>query len=129
MPCKRSSRMNSLSRRCFGAMLLLLCVCTTALSLDSKHLVCTGVSADRYEVQPGESGQLTANATEPSGKPLTYKWTATGGRVKGEGTKVTFLSGGLKPGEYTVNCEVSDGFNPSVDCAVSITVVGSPPPN
>jgi hypothetical protein len=109
--------------------LIVLCVCTTALALDSKSAVCTGISADRRSVIPGESVQLEANATHPSGKPLTYKWTTTGGRLKGEGTKVTFLSGGLAPGKYTVKCEVSDGYNPSIDCTVDITVVESSPPN
>jgi hypothetical protein len=73
--------------------------------------------------------KLAAYATDSEGRRLTYRWESTGGRVVGNGSKATLFTDGLKPGKYTVKAEVSDGYNPSVDCTVDITVVEAPPPN
>jgi outer membrane protein OmpA-like peptidoglycan-associated protein len=89
--------------------------------------VCTAVTADRSEAIVGESIGLMANASDPDGDVLTYTWTATGGRVVGSGSNVTFDTTGLAPGTYTITAQVDDGFKHVVDCSVSVTV--KPRPN
>jgi hypothetical protein len=96
---------------------------------DNRVLTCTGISLDHYDVCAGVAVKLYANATDPNGKRLTYRWETTGGKIVAHGSKATLLTDGLKPGKYTVKAEVSDGFNPSVDCSVDITIIESTPPN
>ena len=52
--------------------------------------------------------QLQANATDPDGDTLLYSYSATGGRVTGDGADVTWDLTGLRRGTYTANVEVYD---------------------
>lgn len=88
--------------------------------------VCTGVTADRSEVFVGDTVGLMAQAAVPTGEPLTYVWSTTGGRVVGSGSNVQFDTTGLAPGTYTVTAQVDDGFKHVVDCSVAITVKARP---
>lgn len=64
---------------------------------------------DAATVCAGDTVAVTADAKDPDGDTLTYKWTTTGGKIIGTGSAVTFDSTGLQPGEYQITCEVDDG--------------------
>ena len=66
--------------------------------------------------------QLTANATDPDGDTLLYTWTATGGRVTGDGANVTWDLSGAAPGTYTANVEVDDGCGCISYASTTVTV-------
>jgi outer membrane protein OmpA-like peptidoglycan-associated protein len=86
-------------------------------------------SADKSAVytESGESVTVRAQASDPDGDPLTYSWTATGGRIDGSGSEVRWNSAGTASGTYTVTAHVDDGRGGTATCAVDIKV--EPRPN
>ena len=86
-------------------------------------------SADKSSVyaELGESVAVRVQASDPDGDPLTYTWTASGGRVEGTGPEVRWNSAGTTPGIYGVTVRVDDGRGGTASCAVDIRV--EPRPN
>jgi len=66
--------------------------------LTTKLVVCQG----------DESIPIECVASDPDGDDLSYKWTATGGRISGQGPAVSWIAP-EKKGQYTVAVEVTDG--------------------
>lgn len=57
-----------------------------------------------------EQVNLKAIACDSDGDSILYTYTATGGRITGDGESAVWsLSGVTRPGTYTVNVEVDDG--------------------
>jgi hypothetical protein len=73
--------------------------------------------------------RLVATASSPDGAPLRYKWTTSGGRLRGEGANTTWDLGGAQPGVYQAFVEVDDGrdLNCVAFSSVSIVVTDCPP--
>jgi len=86
-------------------------------------------SADKTSVYAGtgEVVGVSVQASDPDGDPLTYSWTATGGRVDGSGPTVRWNSADTTPGVYTVTVKVDDGRGGTASCSVDIRV--EPRPN
>ena len=59
-------------------------------------------------VAVGDPVEITANASDPDNDPLTFSWSASGGRLEGTGTTVRFHTRDVSPGAYTIT---ADGFN------------------
>jgi hypothetical protein len=67
---------------------------------------------------------LTADAVSPSGNPIKYKWTTTGGTISGEGPVVTWNLAGLKPGYHKASLDiVSTGSDGECNAFSSVTVL------
>ncbi len=86
-------------------------------------------SAEKTAVyaESGDIVNVSVTASDPDGDPLTYSWTATGGRVDGTGTQARWNSTGTTPGTYTVTTRVDDGRGGTASCGVDIRV--EPRPN
>jgi len=85
-------------------------------------------SADRNTVTAGDRVEITAAASDPDNDSLTYSWSASGGRLEGSGTAVTFHTRDVSPGAYTITGRVDDGRNGTADCNLSIFVQAPAPP-
>jgi outer membrane protein OmpA-like peptidoglycan-associated protein/opacity protein-like surface antigen len=85
-------------------------------------------SADRNTVTVGDRVEITASASDPDNDPLTYSWSASGGRLEGTGPSVMFHTRDLSPGAYTITGHVDDGRNGTADCNLSIAVQAPAPP-
>jgi outer membrane protein OmpA-like peptidoglycan-associated protein/opacity protein-like surface antigen len=86
-------------------------------------------------VQPGEvmAGEpVSASATTSNFNPrhtLDYRWTSTGGRVRGNDANATIDTNGLAGGSYTVTARVSDPRRHKVGEAIcSSTFIAREPP-
>ena len=74
----------------------------------------------------GDSVAITATASDPDGDPLTYTWTASGGRVDGTGAQVRWLSAGAAAGSYTITVHVDDGRGGAATCNSTVDVEQKP---
>ena len=87
-------------------------------------------SANPQAVTLGGSVTVTAVASSPEGRPLTYSWSASSGAISGTGNKVTLNTSGAAAGTITVTCKVADdqGRSASATTAVTVNAVQAAPP-
>ncbi|MDD5703785.1 MAG: PKD domain-containing protein [Dehalococcoidales bacterium] len=69
--------------------------------------VIAGLLADQ-QVQPLGTTQVTCDANDADGDAITYRWTASGGTISGEGSAVSWTAP-EKTGSYLIKVVVSDG--------------------
>lgn len=76
---------------------------------DGKHPELHGVtvSPDR-DVRQGDTITLRANATHPEARPLTYSWSATGGKLSANSGQEVRWEAPNTPGTHGVTVIVSD---------------------
>jgi hypothetical protein len=88
---------------------------------DSVTSTC---AVDKPAVAAGsnEGVVATATATDLNGRPLTYLWTASGGKLSGVGSFVRWDSAGVPPGSYTLTSRVDNGIGNSSNCSVTVVV-------
>jgi outer membrane protein OmpA-like peptidoglycan-associated protein len=79
-------------------------------------------SASRSSVLVGESVQIDGRGSDPDGESLSYSWRTNGGRIVGEGARVTLDTSGVRPGRYTVTGRVEDPRGGAADCTVNVDV-------
>jgi outer membrane protein OmpA-like peptidoglycan-associated protein len=80
-------------------------------------------SADRAEILPGETANVTVVASDPEGDPLTYEWSTSSGHVTGAGTSATLdFTGATPPATAAVTVRVKDnhGNTATSDCSVRL---------
>ena len=88
-------------------------------------------SADKSAVVEGSNAsvQTTASATDSWGHPLTYTWTANGGRItNGSSPYARWDSEGVAPGAYTLTLRVDDGAGKTSSCSAPVRVDPKPKP-
>jgi hypothetical protein len=85
-------------------------------------------SVDKPSVTEGSNDlvQATATSTDSYGHPLTYNWTATAGKISGNGPYARWESTGAAPGSYTLTALVDDGAGKTSSCSASVTVLHKP---
>ena len=87
-------------------------------------------SATPSTVALGGSVAITATASSPEGRPLTYSWSASSGTISGSGNTATLNTTGAASGTITVTCKVADdqGRSASAITAVAVSAAVSTPP-
>ena len=90
----------------------------------------SGKSADGCPAESihGEPATVAANASSPDGRPLTYSWNASGGKVNGTGANVQIDTAGAPAGPITINGTVSDDRGLTASCSSQVNVEVPPPP-
>lgn len=81
------------------------------------------VNAIPAQVEEGDVSMVTALASDPDNDPLTYHWSATGGKIEGEGKKVKWIAPLPGVGEYKVTCRVEDGKGGTGEDSATIKVI------
>lgn len=77
----------------------------------------------------GPKVQLNARAVSPSGYPITYRWTTSGGVIIGDGPTVTWDLTGLKPGYHKASLDIrTSGAEGECNTFSSISVLVNPCP-
>jgi hypothetical protein len=78
-------------------------------------------------VDPSGSRQVKCFAQDPDGDELSYAWSASGGSIYGEGSKITWTAPETL-GDYTITVTVTDGRGGEDAKELTLVVVVNHPP-
>jgi hypothetical protein len=103
---------------------------TVAVQAAQSQPPTVSCSANPAAVTLGGSVAITAVASSPEGRPLTYSWSASSGTISGTGNVATLNTTGAAAGTITVTCKVADnqGLTASATTAVTVNAPVSSPP-
>lgn len=93
-----------------------------------KHPPVMNCSANPGTVKSGDPSTITATASSPDERPLTYSWNASAGRVTGTGTTVQLDTAGAPAGPITVTGTTTDDRGLTANCTATVNVEVPPPP-
>jgi outer membrane protein OmpA-like peptidoglycan-associated protein len=102
--------------------------CSASFRVREPRPPVISCSASPSTVRPGESSNISSQASSPDGRSLTYSYTASAGSISGTGPSATLSSAGAEPGPITVTCNVKDDRNMSASNTTSVNVEAPPPP-
>jgi hypothetical protein len=91
----------------------------------------TSCMANPSTVDSGGSSTITASATSPQNRPLTYSYSASSGSVSGTTSTATLTAPSVAAGSntsVTVTCNVVDDLGKSDSKMATVTVNGPPAP-
>jgi outer membrane protein OmpA-like peptidoglycan-associated protein len=106
----------------------LACTANFTVNEPPKHPPTASCSANPTTVRAGDTSTITVTAGNPDNRPLTYNFTATGGRVAPNGSNATLDTAGAGAGPITVNATVSDDRGLTATCNAAVNVEVPPPP-
>jgi len=86
---------------------------------DPPTLTCSSANAS---ILQADTTAIRANAVDPDGDKLTYKWSTSGGKITDKNDTATFDATGIAPGKYTVSVTVADKKH-QASCSTDITVL------
>lgn len=70
----------------------------------------------------GNKIPIAAKASDADGDLMLYTYSATGGRITGDGPEASWDISGLAPGSYTVTAEIDDGCGCMTMDSASVTI-------
>jgi len=109
------------------ALLVALSCTTPANNSENREPIINSLQAEADQTAPLGSLQVTCDASDPDGDELSYNWSASAGRIDGEGATITWTAPD-SAGSYNVTVAVSDGHGGSATASLSISVVANQPP-
>jgi hypothetical protein len=92
---------------------------------DPPTIAC---SASSSSMMPGDSATITAQATSPQNRPLSYSFTASAGSISGTTSSASLSTSGAAPGTITVTCNVVDDLGKTATATTSVSVNAPPAP-
>jgi len=106
----------------------LTCSANFTINEPPKHPPTAACSANPTTVRAGDQSTISVTAGNPDNRPLTYEYTASGGRVAGNGATATLDTAGANAGPITVTSTVSDDRGLTASCNATVNVEVPPPP-
>ena len=89
--------------------------------LSNHRPAITSLKAEPEIVLPSGSCQIVCNTSDRDGDELSYNWSASGGKINGEGATVTWNAPD-SAGSYNITVTVTDGRGGEVASQVTIIV-------
>ena len=103
--------------------------CSASFTVKQSNPPTISCSSNPSTLQVGGTSTITATATSPDGRRLTYSYASNAGSVTGNTSTAVLSTSGAEPGTITVICNVSDDRNPPLQASSTTTVnVQAPPP-
>ncbi len=104
--------------------------CNAAFTVQAppQHPPTVACSANPATVQAGTPSTITATGQSPDNRPLTYNFTATGGRIAPSGAQAALDTAGASAGPITVTCSATDDRGLSASNTATVNVEVPPPP-
>jgi outer membrane protein OmpA-like peptidoglycan-associated protein len=85
-------------------------------------------SANPRTVKSGQISTITAIGESPDDRPLSYNFTASGGRLMPNGAQTTLYTAGAPAGLITIDCTATDDRGLSGSASATVNVEVPPPP-
>lgn len=108
-----------------AALLLSASSCSTEVN---RRPIIASLEADAEWIAPLGSIRITCTASDPDGDRLSYKWTATGGRISGTGA-VAIWTAPEEVGLYDITVVVDDGRDGEDRDFLTLIASNGPPPH
>ena len=105
--------------------------CSASFTVKQSNPPTISCSSNPTSVEVGGTSTITANATSPDGRRVTYSYASNGGSVNGNTATAILSTSGAQPGTITVICNASDDRNPALQASSTTTVnvqAPAPPP-
>jgi opacity protein-like surface antigen len=102
--------------------------CTATFTLRPFAPPAIACSANPSSVNSGDTVTITAQASSPQNRTLTYSYSATTGTVAGNTPTATLATSGVAPGVITVSCNVVDDLGKTAAATTNVTVLALPQP-
>ena len=104
------------------------CNATFTVNEPPKHPPTISCTANPTTVKAGDPVNINCTGNSPDGRPLTYSYNATAGRVAGTGATATLDTTGAAAGPITVNATVTDDRGLTASTTTGATIENPPPP-
>lgn len=101
--------------------------CTAAFRVVTSAPPTLACSANPPSIVPGGFTTISAVATSPQNRPMTYSYGTTAGQITGAGPTATLAATDVNPGPLRVTCNVVDDRGEAASTAVTIDVRTPPP--
>jgi len=103
------------------AMAIMLLATSCKMTANHPPLI-TSLRAEREAVAPSGSCQIECIASDEDGDKLSYEWSASDGKIKGDGSIITWGAPDFG-GNYTITVKVLDGNGGIATDSITITVI------
>ncbi|MDQ2840257.1 MAG: hypothetical protein M3Y72_04295 [Acidobacteriota bacterium] len=100
--------------------------CTAEFTVQPFDPPTVACSASPSSVMPGDSATITAQATSPQNRPLSYSYTASAGAIGGTGPSANLSTSGVAPGTIAVTCNVVDDLGKTATATTNVSVNAPP---
>ena len=99
----------------------------SSCGLFNDYPVISSVQSQKEWVDLSGNSEIECVASDPDGDELTYQWTATDGKISGQGSTVTWTAPNT-PGTYAITVKVTDGRGGEATMQQTIDVMVNHPP-
>jgi opacity protein-like surface antigen len=102
--------------------------CTVGFTVKPFDPPTVACSASPASVMSGDSATITAQATSPQNRPLSYSYSASAGAISGTTSSASLSTSGVALGTVTVTCNVVDDLGKTAIATTSVSVNAPPIP-
>lgn len=102
--------------------------CSADIKIEERphHPPTISCAPDRNSVIAGEKATVQSTASSPDNLKLTYNYSVTGGKIAGDGPTATYDGTGVAPGNYKINCGVTDERGDKAESSADLEVKEPP---
>ena len=102
--------------------------CSTAFTVKKLDPPTISCSADPPTVSPGASSRITCVGASPQDRPLSYRYSTTGGTIIGIGNVGILLASEAPIGPVAITSTVEDDENHKASTETKVTIEAALPP-
>ena len=100
--------------------------CTAGFTVQPFDPPTVDCSANPSSVMTGDSATITAQATSPQNRALSYSYTASAGSIRGTTSTASLSTSGVAPSTITVTCNVVDDLGKTATATTNVSVNAPP---
>ena len=102
--------------------------CTASFRVSAFEPPTIACSASPVSIMPGGFATITAQARSPQNRPLNVSYSASAGRITGNGSTANFSAVDVSPGVVSIACNAVDDLGKSAVATTNVTILSPPAP-